>query len=77
VQLLSYGQISLNKRGVLATKKFGKMRPSKPALNCKDRNKTNQVYKFLKTSISFRKHKYGAKTTIRKEKNINNKQKII
>lgn len=75
VQLLSYGQVCLNKHGVLPTQKFWENHAMKTALTCKETIESS--LELPQKSRSFRKHKYGANTTIRTAKTINKKQKIF
>ena len=83
VQLLSFGQISLNKHGVLPTQQIWKTRPLKPALTCKGRN---QRIKFRGSS---KRHYYseytntaltqilGRKILITSKQLFNNKQILL
>jgi hypothetical protein len=73
VQLLSYGQVCLNKHGVLPTHKIWKNHAMKTALTCKEIIESS--LEVPQKSRSFRKHKYGTNTTIRIAKNINKKTK--
>jgi hypothetical protein len=83
MQLLLYGQKCLNKHGVLPTQQiWKKTRPSKP--HSPEKTKTSESsLEVPQMSLSFRKHKHGANTTIRitkkliKRKLFNNKQIIL